>query len=87
MLVTIFHNSPTLQFVFKKKDEYNNWYKGAWLANKRIQVIGGNDWETVTEDFYLSSSEECRFRIDADYVSQAPSSLQIRNIRLVEYFE
>jgi hypothetical protein len=46
--------------------------------------ISSEHWEAINLYFEISRSEECKFRIDDRGVSNAPSSVQIRNIEIAE---
>lgn len=67
----------TLKFVFKGKDS------GKWLAQKETR-ISEEKWTSLTMYFLVAPNEDCRLRIDDQEVSQAPSSIQIRNFILTE---
>lgn len=67
----------TLRVVLKNEQT------GKWLDQKE-QTISGNVWTPIRMYFAISPSEECRLRIDDFNVTEAPSSVQIRNFVLTE---
>jgi hypothetical protein len=67
----------TLKFVLK--NEKTN----KWLASEERRITL-DTWTLIEIYFRVSPSEECRLRIDDQDVSQAPSSIQLRNIEMAE---
>ena len=54
-----------------------------WIAEEQ-RTITSNSWTLIKIYFQISPTEECRLRIDDMDVSNAPSSVQIRNFSIVE---
>jgi hypothetical protein len=71
--------NATRKVRFVAKDEENE----KWLASETRRVDPG-DWSTI--DFYLwvDATQDFLFRIDDEEVSEAPSTLSIRNLKIVE---
>jgi hypothetical protein len=54
-----------------------------WVAEEQ-RTITSNSWTPIKIYFQISPTEECKLRIDDMDVSNAPSSIQIRNFSIVE---
>jgi hypothetical protein len=67
----------TLKIVFRNPKTYD------WLANGQKRIVE-NSWVSHTMYLQVSPSQDCQLRIDDQEVSQAPSSVQIRNFTLTE---
>lgn len=71
------NGSHQLRFVMKdiRKDE--------WAA-KEIYQVDNTDWRTLTMYFRINPSIDILFRIDHEKPSEAPSTIYIRNIVIIE---
>jgi hypothetical protein len=67
----------SLRFVLK------NMEKGNWLADEK-RKISSDDWTMIDIYFQIPPTVDCVFRIDDEDVTQAPSSIHIRNLVLAE---
>lgn len=70
----------TLKFVLKNETTKK------WLASEERKITS-DTWTLVEFYFRVSPAEECRLRIDDQDVTQTPSSIQIRNIEVMERTE
>jgi hypothetical protein len=75
--VKVVGGEHTLEFVFKGLETAD------WLAYGERRVTEEN-WIPITMYFLVSAKENCQLRIDDQEVSQAQSSIQIRNFVLAE---
>ncbi len=70
--------SQTIIFVIKDADN------GDWIANKRI-IVNNKNWENLSAYFRVPYDKNAYFRIDSVDVISPPNSIEIRNLRLIEY--
>jgi hypothetical protein len=74
----IIGGNHNLDFVFKKAQS------NTWLAHKSI-LLNNSNWEK--KDIYIRlPNEDFALRIDDRDIEKAPSSIQIRNLQMIETF-
>lgn len=68
----------TLRFVLRSNETRQ------WVASESCTIEPNNTWTLIRLYFEVAASDEFRLRIDDLGVDRAPSSVQIRQLRLVE---
>lgn len=69
----------TLNFVLREVETY------AWLAKETVEVTK-NEWAIVNAYLRVSPDKNFRLKIYDRFVGYAPSSIQIRNLKVIEKF-
>jgi hypothetical protein len=71
--------SHKLRIVWKEREG-----AGPWLDHDSTTISPSNTWTPIKSYFLLPPDKECRMRIDDLEISNAPSSVQIRNVIVAE---
>jgi hypothetical protein len=73
----VFDGEHSLRFVLKNEKS------GQWLADSKVQVTR-KEWAVIDLYFQVSPEANTQLRIDNEEVSKAPSSVQIRRLKIAE---
>jgi hypothetical protein len=71
-----------IHFVFKTNDKRAG--KKTWLSTQKERITDDRNWTHIERYFFVQPEFDCYLRIDDRDVTDAPSSIQIRNIVLSE---